>query len=141
LASTGCGTGSCAGNGQLDGDWDSSTITDESYLFWQHIRLAGLAGGSTDITSTEYRPRNADGGFLGIESASSAYIDNLPGAYVICSSNIAGKLARQLDITIDDGNPQSGSLRIVNGDHTRGDGALSAGNIVESTPYTVCVGV
>ena len=42
LATTPAGS---QGNGLLDGNWNSTTTTDESYLFWQHIRLAGLAPG------------------------------------------------------------------------------------------------
>jgi prepilin-type N-terminal cleavage/methylation domain-containing protein len=38
-----------AGNGVIEGQWTSDTPTDESYLFWQHIRLAGLATGSTTM--------------------------------------------------------------------------------------------
>ena len=34
--------GLCAtGNGILDGSWNATAITDESYVFWQHVRLAG----------------------------------------------------------------------------------------------------
>ncbi|MEF8720682.1 MAG: prepilin-type N-terminal cleavage/methylation domain-containing protein [Candidatus Accumulibacter necessarius] len=36
-------------------------------VFWQHVRLANLATGPTALTDTDYRPRNADGGFIGIE--------------------------------------------------------------------------
>src|SRR5512147_269181 len=28
------------GNGLIDGPWDATTTADESYVFWQHIRLA-----------------------------------------------------------------------------------------------------
>src|ERR1700748_2076667 len=31
------------GNGVIEGTWDSATVTDESFLFWQHVRLANLA--------------------------------------------------------------------------------------------------
>src|SRR5215468_10597806 len=36
------------GNGVIDGNWNSTTATDESYLFWQHVRMANLAAGPTD---------------------------------------------------------------------------------------------
>ncbi|HEU4707959.1 MAG TPA: prepilin-type N-terminal cleavage/methylation domain-containing protein, partial [Methylophilaceae bacterium] len=35
------------GDGVIEGAWSSTTNTDESFNFWQHIRLAGLATGST----------------------------------------------------------------------------------------------
>src|SRR5512145_1063140 len=31
------------GNARINGNWNSTTATDESFLFWQHVRLAGLA--------------------------------------------------------------------------------------------------
>ena len=29
-----------ANNGRIDGQWDSAAPADESYLFWEHVRLA-----------------------------------------------------------------------------------------------------
>ncbi|MEE8207528.1 MAG: prepilin-type N-terminal cleavage/methylation domain-containing protein, partial [Nitrosomonadaceae bacterium] len=31
------------GNSVINGLWNSATNTDESFLFWQHVRLAGLS--------------------------------------------------------------------------------------------------
>ena len=54
------------GNSVINGAWDSQTVTDESFLFWRHVRLANLAAGSTDITNVqEYIPRNAVAGIIG----------------------------------------------------------------------------
>ena len=36
-------TGGTVGNARIEGAWNSTTLTDESALFWQHVRLAGLA--------------------------------------------------------------------------------------------------
>lgn len=54
------------GNGVIDGTWNSTTATDESFLFWQHVRLAGLAPGPTDVTANDYIPLNGVGGTIGI---------------------------------------------------------------------------
>src|ERR1700693_5583628 len=62
------------GNGVIDGDWNSSTNTDESRLFWQHVRLANLASGPTDPTDSTYTPKNALSGDIGISSATSAQL-------------------------------------------------------------------
>ncbi|MBA2352007.1 MAG: prepilin-type N-terminal cleavage/methylation domain-containing protein, partial [Burkholderiales bacterium] len=40
------------GNGSIGGAWNSGIHTDESVLFWQHVRLAGLAPGSTTAPTT-----------------------------------------------------------------------------------------
>lgn len=99
------------GNGVIEGDWNSTTMSDESVLFWQHIRLAGLVTGSTDF-STEAKaglPANAEGGRFGLQMTPP--IKGLSGSYYACSSGISGKLAQQLDSSIDDGAAKLGSMR------------------------------
>ena len=106
------GTG--AGNGQIGGNWDSIAPADESAIFWQHVRLAGLAPGSTILGAGGYYPTNADGGRIGIQGLAGAA--NIPtglsGSYVVCSTGILGKFAKQLDTTLDDGETSTGSMRI-----------------------------
>ena len=62
------GNGQTPGNGVIDGNWNSTTITDESYLFWQHVRLAGFVAGSTIPGAANYLPVNTTGGATGIQS-------------------------------------------------------------------------
>lgn len=149
------GTGT-PGNGSLDGNWDSTTKTDETFLLWQHLRLAGLLNGPTDLsavtdaaTARDFLPKNADGGQIGIESAAAHFIKDpgaattfMSGTYVICSSGISGKFAKQLDIMLDDGDVQAGALRVVSIGHTRGLAAeTSTAALDDDTPYVVCMGV
>lgn len=138
-------TGGTVGNGLIQGEWDSVTTTDESFLFWQHVRLAGLAPGPTTFGDAAalalYQPTNADGGRVGVQSVSGmTEITGMTGAYAICSTGILGKFAKQLDTTLDDGETSTGSLRaVVQG--TPGVGVTTAsitgGN--DSAPYTVCM--
>ena len=80
----------------------------ESVYFWRHLRLAGLLAG--DATQAE-QPSNAAGGIFGVQSGSgSSAAPELPGL-VICASNLIGKIASALDAQLDDGRPQSGTLR------------------------------
>ena len=44
------------GNGVIDGNWYSGTNTDESFLFWQHVRLANLAAGPRAVGDPHYLP-------------------------------------------------------------------------------------
>lgn len=144
------------GNAQLEGVWDSQVTTDETFLFWQHVRLSGLAQGSpifnTAPTLAAFIPRNSDGGRLGIASMSSfksatgnGIIDDaapLPpfeGSFAACSTGITGKLAKQIDVTIDDGNTQTGQVR-VGAAVPAATVAIATGAIAESTLYTVCYG-
>ncbi|WP_047552406.1 prepilin-type N-terminal cleavage/methylation domain-containing protein [Methylotenera sp. G11] len=124
-------------NAQINGAWDSVTNTDESFLFWQHVRLAGLSTGPTNLADPAYLPRNADSGRMGVQSiAGFNTINNMTGSYVVCSENIAGRLVRQIDINLDDGDTAGGSLQAI----VAGNPApVITANIVDGTPYTVCM--
>ncbi len=95
--------------GAIAGEFcDDPSGTSEAVNFWRHLRLAGLLGG--DITTAE-QPANAAGGIFGAQTGSgSADAPELAGL-VICASNLNGKIAAALDAQLDDGKPQSGSLR------------------------------
>ncbi len=140
-ACTPAAAGKCApGSGIIDGNWNDTAITSESYLFWQHVRLAGFAAGSTDITppAADYIPKNAVGGSIGItNSLTNIPITNIKGTYVVCSDGIAGKFAKQLDITLDDGNPATGSLMVTT---TATAPAAAAAPLVDDATYLVCMG-
>lgn len=153
------------GNGVINGNWNSPSNADESILFWQHVRLAGLAAGPTTwlanpvVVGDPFIPKNADGGRIGIESGVSGFIGAqaavagppaiaatpaLSGSYIICSDGILGKFALQLDTTMDDGNTATGSMRVVNGTtsatpHVRGQPALQNSAIQPDQSYTVCM--
>ena len=131
-----------AGNGVINGNWNSTTNTDESFLFWQHVRLANLAAGPTALADALYPPQNAMGGRLGISSATSGQvqIQAMTGTYQVCSAGILGKFAKQLDIQMDDGVTNTGSMRAVpdgSALNTAGDATIDAAE--EANPYTVCM--
>ena len=146
-------SGQTPGNSVIEGSWQSTTNTDESRLFWQHVRLAGLAAGPTDPANAGYTPRNADGGILGIQSnTSTGYITGLKGTYLICSAGILGKFAKQLDQTLDDGCSSTGSMMTVTnlasgtgnaalGYATSGGTCTASAAIDDNTAYTVCMGI
>jgi len=132
------------GNGRINGNWNSVTQTDESYLFWQHVRLAGFANGSDVVGAAGYIPRNADGGPIGITGDPVINAAPLwPASYYVCSSGIQGRYARQIDITIDDGNTATGSVRVLG--NQAGGAVAAAATAYQVTPaddailYTVCI--
>ncbi|HYR05745.1 MAG TPA: prepilin-type N-terminal cleavage/methylation domain-containing protein [Gallionella sp.] len=133
------------GNGRIDGWWDSATKTDESFLFWQHVRLSGIAAGVTDINdSIGYPPRNTSGGLLGVtNSAAELPITGLKGGYVICSGGILGKFAKQLDVSLDDGNTATGTMMAIAdlGTHPSTTAGAPVANPIDTDLYTVCQGV
>lgn len=133
------------GNGVINGAYADEGGTTESALFWQHVRLAGLAAGPTAVVDPNYYPHNADGGRIGVSSVTgntavtvlSGANGGISGAFIICSEGVLGKFAKQLDTALDDGNAQTGSVRVVT------KGAVSIGltntDTLDSDPYVVCM--
>ena len=126
------------GDGIIEGNWNDPVTTTpptESLLFWQHVRLAGLAPGPTAITA-DFPQRNAVGGVIGIQS--TAPFTGMTGTYFICSGSILGKYAKQLDTQLDDGNTSTGSMMAgATANGTTGGTAV----LTDSTAYTVCMGI
>lgn len=148
-------TGGTVGNGLIEGNWNSYTKTEESYLFWQHVRLAGLTSGPTVLPATPapgdgFKPVNAVGGEIGIQSGTNsvtatpinatAATNPIRGTYIICSPNILGKFAKQLDIQLDDGNTAGGSM-MAGVATAAGTPMTAVSPLDDAAVYTVCMGV
>lgn len=148
------------GNGLINSNWNDHTVTVESYNFWQHVRLAGLATGSTDVNAADYLPVNSVAGQIGIQSGTTcggtgaaatctatfttpikdATGTGIRGTYIICSPNILGKFAKQLDIQMDNGDPGSGAM-MAGISTAAGTPMTSISNLDDAAIYTVCMGV
>lgn len=136
------------GDSRINGNWDSGTNTDESFLFWQHVRLAGLATGpSSFAVPADYLPRNAEGGRIGVTSdpVITGAGANFPGGFFVCSV-MQGRYARQLDATIDDANTTTGTLRVIGQNQISSNTQANFAGLANLTPnddgntYTVCMG-
>lgn len=143
-------TGGTLGNGMIEGKWNDAVASSEAFVFWQHVRLAGLLPGSTDLTASNYLPVNATNGKVGIQggtsNASNTVIKDaagvaLRGTHIVCSDNIAGKLVKQLDTTLDDGNTAGGMMMAVPSGSGLGTTATATASVDDSAPYLVCMGV
>jgi prepilin-type N-terminal cleavage/methylation domain-containing protein len=105
------------GNGQVAGAYNSTTTTDESRQWWDHLRRAGFVSGVGD-----QQPFNALTGMIGVQTGDgtatpgpalgtdSAGTGGFSGL-VICSANLPDKIAIAADTQMDDGVPVSGSVR------------------------------
>ncbi len=133
-------TGGALGNGFIEGLWNSSTLTDESALFWQHVRGAGLAAGSINISATNL-PTNAEGGRFGVQSTPIPPIAGLIGSFYACSESISARAAQQLDATLDDGTPNGGIMRATTTATTASNDAAAAAAATNwnASTYTVCM--
>lgn len=152
LGLTSTGTKKGNGDGALGGNWYDHTTASEAYNFWQHVRLANLAAGPTDIANPDWRPTNADGNPIGImagtnDVAKTAMLDGttianaIKGSYVICSKGILGKYVIQLDVTMDDGNSSTGSMLAAPVGTTDALALQSTNTIDPAASYTVCYGI
>jgi prepilin-type N-terminal cleavage/methylation domain-containing protein len=122
------------GNGRIDGVWSSVDPAVESLIFWQHVRMAGFAPGSTVIVgAAPFVPVNADNGRVGIQSGQTPSITGLNGVNIMCSGGVLGKFSKQLDVNLDDGNPETGSIMIVV-DAVQGTSSVTGLATVAPTP-------
>ncbi|MFA6013682.1 MAG: prepilin-type N-terminal cleavage/methylation domain-containing protein [Gallionellaceae bacterium] len=138
-------TANGGGTGTINGKWND--VAGETFSFWQHVRLAGLAAGATDVAAADYLPVNAVGGKIGItnsgatDSPITLPAPGIKGAYIVCSNGIAGKFVKQLDVTMDDGNTATGSLQATAQGTSSGGTAVATAAIIDDTTYLVCMGV
>jgi prepilin-type N-terminal cleavage/methylation domain-containing protein len=129
------------GNSRLNGAFDSQTNTDETFLVWQHLRLAGLITGTPVTASGDYIPRNAEGGVIGVtgDPVLTAPVNPYPGNFYICSRGIQGRYARQLDTQLDDGATNTGSVRVIENNVVTQADATTVVAANDAVLYTVCM--
>lgn len=91
------------GDGLIQGLWADPDLTQESKVFWKHLRAAGLiAGGGLDDT----QPTNAYGGLMGIRDSALGIT-----GHVTVFGNIEGPIAKILEGRLDDGPPDTGRVQ------------------------------
>lgn len=129
------------GSGAIDtGEWtgrESPIASSKTSMFWHQVRRAGLAAGA----SSRGFANNTLGGRLGITSGSGRPKSpaGILGNFYVCSSWIPGKLARSLDIMLDDGR---GTTGLVFGSVESGNPVTTATDPAEYSDvsnYTVCM--
>jgi hypothetical protein len=135
-------TGMCMpGNGMIDGRWNDRTTASESFLVWQHLRLAELLAGNTDISSANYFAKNVAGGALGVTNQFNSPIIGLKGSFIVCSDGIPGKYIKQIDISLDDGSTDSGSMMATQTGTTVGGKPVPINLIDDRQIYLLCLGI
>jgi prepilin-type N-terminal cleavage/methylation domain-containing protein len=117
--------------------------TAESDGFWQHLKAAGFLTGNPADQLVAALPRNAFGGLIGITNATvmPAGAGGMTGNKV-CLSQVPGKAAAALDTQLDDGLPNTGSIRATLGAagvNTAPGAAAAAYD--EGQVYTICRGM
>ena len=137
--------GASDGNGQIDlpagTAYNSATPTDETRLFWWHLRIAGFIPGPTAaVAQGTQNPTNAFGGIVGAQNGGGAPTLGLSGL-VVCSNNVPDKVAIAVDTQMDDQSALTGSVRAL--PNTAAVAALAGQQYAEtgSNIYLMCKGV
>jgi len=130
------------GDGIVSGKYNSTSGADESRLWWDHLRRAGFVSGVGDS-----QPFNALSGQLGVQtgdaaSPPAAALGGFSGI-IICSANLPDKVAIAADTQMDDGVPNSGTVRAVaqtspNPDVIAGVTAATAYQETGTNVYAIC---
>ena len=107
------------GNGVVEGTYNAACATAvvETCQWWDHLRRAGFVSG-TGLT----QPYNAATGILGVQTGNGAAtvaptMGTAAGGtggfsgLIVCSANLPDKIAIAVDTQMDDGNPQTGTVR------------------------------
>lgn len=98
-----------AGNGVVAGDYNSAINDAESRLWWEHLRRAGFVAGTG-----QQQPLNSLSGMLGVQTGMGTGTGTALGGFsslIMCSANLADKVAVAIDSQMDDGSPSSGAMR------------------------------
>jgi prepilin-type N-terminal cleavage/methylation domain-containing protein len=102
-------------DGTISGAYASTTVNDESRLFWLHLRKAGFISGSD-----QEQPFNAVAGKLGVQTGNAAVPPAPPAAVlggftsiIVCSANLPDKMAIAVDTQMDDGLSNNGTVRAM----------------------------
>ena len=137
--------GQVQGNGVIEGTYNSATATDESRLYWDHLRRAGFISGAGNE-----QPFNAVSGRTGVQTGDAAAGPGVLGiagntqhftGLILCTANLPDKIAVSIDAQMDDGNGQAGSVRALLGG---GNPALPANQAASAyvedgvSTYVVC---
>lgn len=128
------------GNGIIDGNWNDENTASESYLAWQHLRMAGMLEGATDPAAANYPPHNNEGGMLGITSQENSPIAGLHGPQIICTDHVKASIAKRIDADLDDGNTASGKVMVTISSAVNGGTAIATDALAEGGYYLLCMG-
>ena len=114
----------------------------ESTAFWQHLRASGLLSGNPGTAGVAGLPRNAFDGVMGVLAGLVVPITGANGNS-ICLSQVPGKAARAMDLQLDDGITDAGSVRatlgIAGANTAPGVAVVAATGYNDTNIYTVCV--
>ena len=134
---------STAQNAQSNGIVDDATAATwgiwngwQHVTFWLDLYASGFITGDATQRTAAVFPKNPWGGVADIVHSGSTY-GFAANSLILCMNSVPGKGATQLDTSLDDGNPATGSIRATAA--TRPSTAVpSITTYSEDSTYTTC---
>ena len=131
------------GNGVIEGKYNSTTVTDESLNFWDHLRRAGFVGGQGienpfNAVSGKMGVQSGNGAGAGVLAINATNAEQFTGL-IMCTANLPDKIAVSVDAQMDDGKGKTGAVRGQKGGGNP-DIATEAADYTEDgvSTYVVC---
>lgn len=130
------------GNGDrfIAGGWNAIPSnpplpSEESNLFWLHLKLSGFLLGDAQGLAGTSMPTNSADGYLGVQETTGHLGLN---GLLLCTS-LPDKVAIAFDNQLDDGKPNGGTVRAMKGDHRNALApAAVAAYLEDDSTYIVC---
>ncbi len=120
------------GSGTIQGNFDSTTATDESVLAWADLRAAGFVKNQVPATG---QPANPFNGIYGFQNGFNGVFTTT----VLCLNNIPGAVAQAVDTRLDDATANAGSIQAIETPAGGGTTGTLATAYAASSNYTLCM--
>lgn len=114
-------------------NWKS--VSGEIFSLWQNTSPADPAKGSENANT--YVPYVLSGTAAEKNKVTNAPIAGLKSNFIICASNLNGKLVKQLDLVMDNGNTATGPMMASS---VFGGMGIDPHSIINESTYMVCLG-
>jgi prepilin-type N-terminal cleavage/methylation domain-containing protein len=112
----------------------------EALAFWQALKASGLVTGNPATTGVAAIPRNAFNGLTGVGTGVGTAGAGGTARFSVCLSQVPGKAARAIDVQLDDGVSNAGSIlatvNVTTGTNQAPGAAVATYN--DNNTYTVC---
>lgn len=116
-----------------------NTSLNEPFYIWQQIPETESTHSASKSRVSGYVPINLSKGGANASDIRNAPVLGMGGEFIICSDNIPGRLAKQLDTMLDDGITTKGAMQISHAQH--GGEPLSSDFLNAHEFYLACLSI
>lgn len=116
-----------------------NTSLNEPFYIWQQMQETESSHSASKSRVSGYAPLTLSKGKMNASDIRNAPICGMSGGFIICSDNIPGRLAKQLDMMLDDGATTKGAMQISHAQN--GGEPLSEDFINAHDFYLACLSI